>query len=94
MSYMTRRDYQEASQKISRELYLSSKPAFIRPILRFWDSMWQVIYYLVSILTYLGILTGLGITFYQSFYKFDLERAVIGGLCTLLIIYVNKVNPK
>lgn len=55
--------------------------------------MWKLIYYLVSVASYLGMLAGVVMTAYWSFIDFQGFRAIIGGLCTLLIIYVNKVNP-
>ena len=81
-------------QRESEEIFLANQPPILRPFLRFWMRLWKVIYFLVSMITYVGMILGVGMTAYWSFYSFDWKRAIIGGLCTLLIIYVNKVNPK
>jgi hypothetical protein len=62
--------------------------------IRIWLKLWATIYYVVSILTYVGMIAGVTATAYWSFKEFDWQRAIIGGLCTLLIIYVNRMNPK
>jgi hypothetical protein len=75
-------------------MFIANQPPIFRPFLRFWMRLWKVIYFLVSIVTYVGMIVGVGMTAYWSFIEFSGIRALIGGLCTLLIIYVNKVNPK
>ena len=64
-----------------------------RPVVRLWLTIWSVIYYIVAVVTYVGLISGAGATAYYSFIDVQVERAILGGLCTLLIIYVNKVNP-
>lgn len=88
-----RGDIRELQRELE-EIFISNQPPIFRPFLRFWMRLWKVIYFLVSMITYVGMILGVGITAYWSFIEFNWKRAIIGGLCTLLIIYVNKVNPK
>lgn len=88
-----RRKEANPQQKELDEIYLSTKPPIARPFIKLWMKMWRAIYYLVSMITYLGLIAGVGVTAYWSFIEISPLRAILGGLCTLLIIYVNKVNP-
>ena len=81
-------------QRESEEIFLANQPPILRPFVRLWMRLWSLIYSLVSLLTYVGMIGAVGMTAYWSFIEFNWKRAIIGGLCTLLIIYVNKVNPK
>ena len=94
MSQTAKRRELKELQKQSEEIFLANQPVIFRPFIKLWMRVWSVVYFLVSILTYVGMIAGVGMTAYWSFYSFDWKRAIIGGLCTLLIIYVNKVNPK
>ena len=95
MSYSARRREDTLEhQKLAEELFINNQPPIFRPFIKIWMRVWSLTYFLVSLITYLGMLVGVGMTAYWSFYSFNWQQALIGGLCTLLIIYVNKVNPK
>lgn len=45
-------------------------------------------------MTYLAMLVCLGMTLYYNFIDFDFVKVLINALLTVLVIYVNRVNPK
>ena len=56
--------------------------------------VWSYIYKAVAIITYLVMLVCLGMTLYYNFIDFDFVKVLINALLTVLVIYVNRVNPK
>lgn len=45
-------------------------------------------------MTYLVMLVCLGMSLYYNFIDFDFVKVLINALLTVLVIYVNRVNPK
>lgn len=54
---------------------------------------WMIVYRTVAILTYLAMLVCLGMTLYYNFIDYDIFKIITNALLTVLVIYVNKVNP-
>lgn len=87
----------EAKRRVTDYSTMDGMKAWINsqpPLKRAWYKFWQFIYGLVSIVSYILLVIGAGYSFYHGVLYPDVEKAVLAGLFTVLIIYVNKVNPK
>lgn len=89
-----RRNNMNNSELINRELFIASKPKYIQYILRVWYKLWEILYFLVSVITYLFLVTGVIASFYYCFIDFKIDRFILSGLFTILNIVVNMLSPK
>lgn len=61
---------------------------------KYWIALWKFIYNVVTIGTYIGMITGLVYAFYYCIIGANIIRAVLASGIVLLCSYVNKINPK
>ena len=54
----------------------------------------MIVYRTVAITTYLAMIYCLTMTLYYNFIDYDIFKVLTNALLTVLVIYVNKVNPK
>lgn len=71
------------------DIYINSKP----PVIKYWLKFWKTTYYVVSIVSYLLMICGMGYSFYYAIINPSPSEALLAGLFTVLVIHVNTVNP-
>lgn len=58
-----------------------------------WLGTWQVVYFLVSMLTYITAIVGSIMSTYYVMFKFEPMKALMAGLLVLLMMQFNRMNP-
>lgn len=59
-----------------------------------WLQFWEIVKWLVTFSTYVAMLVGTVRVVYYGFIKTDILQLVIAIAVTLLVSYINKVNPQ
>lgn len=80
--------------KQNMQAYLEGLPPVVRPVVAVWLKAWDWIYYCVALATYSGMIYSTVMAFYFSVVEPNFLRMLLSSGCVLLLIYVNKVNPK
>lgn len=61
---------------------------------KYWIELWKFIYNVVTIGSYIFMITGLVFAFYYSIVDVSITRVLVSSALVLLSAYVNRINPK